>query len=224
MVMIYKPTMHFPWYYHLAGLISGVSSALAYLTVGKLAEYYESRIIVLAFLLSGVIVPTLSMLVHYTTGLPEDQIFILAWRWPMGTEWLYISLLGFAALFGQYFVTKAYGAEKAGIVSAVSYTNIIFSICIGMLLGDAFPDIMSLVGIICIILGGIIISLVKRGALITNSPLSPCVHGLSVNRPISSTYITTHPKLKISGNPLHPLKPLLVLVSRQRMIMVTASY
>jgi drug/metabolite transporter (DMT)-like permease len=165
MVLIYKPSMYFPWYYHLAGLISGVSSALAYLTVGRLAAYYESRIIVLAFLLSGVIVPVISMLIHYATGLPEDEVFILAWRWPVGMEWLYVCLLGFAALFGQFFVTKAYGVEKAGIVSAVSYSNIIFSIFIGMLLGDAFPDLMSLVGITCIIVGGIIISLVKRSKM-----------------------------------------------------------
>ncbi len=162
MVLIYKPTIHFPWHYHLAGLISGVTSALAYLTVGRLTAYYESRIIVLAFLLTGVIVPILSMLVHYTTGLPAGEIFVIKWQWPAGKQWLYIALLGIAALFAQYFVTRAYGAEKAGIVSAVSYANIIFSIFIGMLLGDAFPDWMSLIGIFCIILGGIIISLVKR--------------------------------------------------------------
>jgi len=71
-------------------------------------------------------------------------------------------LLGTAALGGQYFVTKAYGADKAGIVSAVSYANIVFSVFIGMLLGDAFPDGMSLSGICCIIVSGIIVSLFKR--------------------------------------------------------------
>ena len=30
---------------------------------------------------------------------------------------VYVLVLGLAALFGQYFVTKAYGADKAGIVS-----------------------------------------------------------------------------------------------------------
>lgn len=67
-----------------------------------------------------------------------------------------------AALFGQYFVTRACGADKAGIVSAIGYANIIFSVFIGMALGDAFPDWMSALGMACIISSGILISLFKR--------------------------------------------------------------
>ena len=71
-------------------------------------------------------------------------------------------LMGLAALFGQYFVTRAFGSDKAGIVSVFGYANIIFSVFIGMTLGDDFPGIISWIGIFCIILSGIIISLVKR--------------------------------------------------------------
>ena len=78
-------------------------------------------------------------------------------------------ILGLAALFGQYFVTKAYGADKAGIVSSIGYANIVFSVFIGMALGDAFPDWMSLAGIFCIISSGVIISLVKRKTATTQS-------------------------------------------------------
>src|SRR5437868_5980539 len=39
MLLIYRPIMQFPWYYHLAGLISGIVSAIAYLTLGRLAGY-----------------------------------------------------------------------------------------------------------------------------------------------------------------------------------------
>ena len=53
MLLIYKPVMHFPWYYHVTGLMSGIISAIAYLTLGRLAAYYDSRVIVLSFLLSG---------------------------------------------------------------------------------------------------------------------------------------------------------------------------
>src|SRR4029078_665717 len=35
MLLIYKPIMYFPWHYHLAGLISGIVSAIAYLTLGR---------------------------------------------------------------------------------------------------------------------------------------------------------------------------------------------
>ena len=66
-----------------------------------------------------------------------------------------------SAFFGQYFVTKSYGADKAGIVSAIGYSNIIFSVFIGMALGDAFPDLISATGMLCIIASGVIISVVK---------------------------------------------------------------
>jgi drug/metabolite transporter (DMT)-like permease len=162
MLLVYKPSMHYPWFYHLAGLLSGITSAFAYLTVGKLVKYYDTRVIVLSFILMGVLVPTISTLLHYVGNLPVDNLLIIDWKWPQGWQWFPITLLGLAALFGQYFVTLAYGADKAGIVSAIGYSNIVFSIFIGMLLGDAFPDFVSLTGISCIIGSGLIISLVKR--------------------------------------------------------------
>ena len=162
MLFIYKPAIHFPWYYHGAGLLSGITSALAYITVNRLTGHYDSRIIVLAFVGTGVVVPLLFMIIGVVAGIPADPVFFISWKWPSGIEWIYVLWLGLAALFGQYFVTKAYGAEKAGLVSAIGYANIIFSIFIGMALGDAFPDLMSLGGIACIIVSGTLISLVKR--------------------------------------------------------------
>lgn len=164
MLLIYKPAMHFPWFYHAAGLLSGITSALAYITVNRLTGYYDSRIIVLAFIGTGVVVPTLFMLIGFLGNIPADDVFFISWRWPAGIEWFYVLWLGLAALFGQYFVTKAYGSDKAGIVSAIGYANIIFSVFIGMALGDAFPDSMSLFGILCIISSGVIISLFKSRA------------------------------------------------------------
>jgi drug/metabolite transporter (DMT)-like permease len=166
MLLIYKPVMHFPWQYHVAGLLSGIVSAIAYLTLGRLTKYYDPRVIVLSFLLSGVLVPAISLLIHFTTGVHPDGLFIIDWRWPKGQEWFLILLMGVAALFGQYFVTRSYGADKAGIVSVFGYANIIYSVFIGMLLGDAFPDIISWAGISCIILSGVIISLVKQKMVI----------------------------------------------------------
>lgn len=162
MLLIYKPAMHFPWYYHATGLLSGIVSAIAYLTLGRLAGYYDPRVIVMSFLTSGFVIPLISMIIHYTTGVHADGLLIIDFRLPHGVEWFLLLLMGLAALFGQYFVTKAYGSDKAGIVSVFGYANIIYSVFIGLLVGDAFPDLMSWSGITCIILSGVIISLVKR--------------------------------------------------------------
>jgi drug/metabolite transporter (DMT)-like permease len=166
MLMIYKPGFgDSPWYYHFAGLVSGVTSALAYLTVGRIAKYYDSRVIVLSFLLSGVILPGISLLLHHVGGIPEDGLLIISFILPESpAQWGYLLVLGLAALFGQYFVTLAYGSDKPGLVSAIGYSNIIFSLVFGLLLGDAFPDLLSLIGIGCIISSGIVISLKKRSA------------------------------------------------------------
>ena len=165
MLLIYKPGFSdSPWYYHFAGLISGVTSALAYLTVGRLAAYYDSRVIVLSFLMSGVILPSISLFLHYVIGVPANDLFIIDLQLPQGMQWIYMLILGVAALFGQYFVTRAYSAEKPGLVSAIGYSNIIFSLIFGLLLGDAFPDLLSLLGIGCIISSGLIISAQRRNA------------------------------------------------------------
>ena len=161
MLLIYKPNIHLPWFYHLAGLISGITSAIAYLTVGRLTNFYDTRVIVLSFVFTGVLTPLLFVLIRFLFQLPADELLFIDWRWPQSNEWWIVLLMGSAALFGQYFVTKAYGADKAGVVSAISYANIIFSIFIGMMLGDAFPDWVSLVGILCIIISGLIISFIK---------------------------------------------------------------
>lgn len=162
MLLIYKPVMHFPWYYHVTGLSSGIISAIAYLTLGRLAAFYDPRVIVSSFLVAGVVLPSISLLMHYIFQIPADGLFIIDWKWPVGIEWFFMLFMGVAALFGQYCVTKAYGADKAGIVSVFGYSNIIYSVFIGMLLGDAFPDLTSWAGITCIIISGVIISLFKR--------------------------------------------------------------
>jgi drug/metabolite transporter (DMT)-like permease len=162
MLLIYKPHIHLPWYYHLAGLLSGVSSAVAYLTVGRLTAYYDTRIVVLSFVLTGVLVPALFMSLQHVFSIKADDVFFIAYLWPSGWQWFYILFLGLTALLGQYFVTKAYGADKAGIVSAIGYANIVYSVIIGVLLGDAFPDWLSLLGMLCIIASGVLISLYKR--------------------------------------------------------------
>jgi len=171
MILVYKPNMHYPWVYHAVGLLSGIVSAIAYITLGKLAPYYDPRVIVSSFIFCGVLIPSLFMITGHIARLPYDDVLFIKWKWPAGVEWIYILWLGLAALFGQYFVTKAYGADKAGIVSVFGYANIIFSVIIGLMLGDPFPDIVSWGGISCIILSGAIISMVKRRAIVDSGEL-----------------------------------------------------
>lgn len=169
MLLIYRPTMDVPWMYHLAGLLSGITSAIAYLTVGRLTAYYDTRIIVLSFVATGLITPLLFMTLRLLFHIPADDLFFIEWKLPSMNAWWAVLLLGLAALFGQYFVTKAYGAAKAGIVSVIGNSNILFSVFIGMMLGDAFPDWVSWLGIACIIGSGALISSLQKNKTTTAS-------------------------------------------------------
>lgn len=158
MLLIYQPQIDVHWQYHAAGLISGITSALAYLTVGRLTAFYDPRVIVLSFVATGVTIPVLLWGTGQLLQLPQDELLFISWAWPDRSSFFPLLVLGLAALFGQYFVTRAYGADRAGLVSVIGYTNILFGIGIGMLLGDAFPAPLTWLGIACIIGSGILIA------------------------------------------------------------------
>jgi len=158
-LLIYNPSLDFGWQYHMVGLACGLSSALAYLSVSSLAAHYDSRIIVLSFLLSGIVLPGIGMLLGTFTAWQPDDFFVSAFRLPQGTEWFAVAGMGVFALVGQFYVTKAYAHDKAGIVSAIGYSNIVFALIIGLMLGDPFPGFRSLAGILLVIGSGIVISL-----------------------------------------------------------------
>jgi drug/metabolite transporter (DMT)-like permease len=158
-LLIYKPSADFSWKYHAIGLLHGLFSAVAYLSIGTLNRYYDSRIIVMSFLVSGLLLPVLSMMTGYALQLQHDDFFFPVFRMPIGIDWFYLAGLGISALLGQYFVTKAYSNDKAGIVSAIGYSNIIFGLVIGIMLGDSFPDIFVILGVLIVIGSGVMIRL-----------------------------------------------------------------
>jgi len=144
------------------GILSGVGAGLAYTSIRELKNFYDTRAIVLSFMLVGTIGPIILMSIgeFYTT---QTFDFIIA-KFIMPTEnaWFYIVGLGVTATLSQLFMTKAYMSAKGGIVGTISYTNIIFSIIVGMMLGDSFPDTLVIFGIMLIILSGVLVASNKK--------------------------------------------------------------
>jgi drug/metabolite transporter (DMT)-like permease len=141
------------------GLLSGIGAALAYTSVKELKKYYDTRAIVLSFMLTGTIGPVL--LIVFNDFLHVEFLkatFII----PDLKMWGFILGLGASATVAQIYMTKAYGVTKAGIVGAVSYANILFSIIIGVMLGDSLPDFWGALGIILVIIGGILVAKEKN--------------------------------------------------------------
>lgn len=77
---------------------------------------------------------------------------------PSLTAWLIIAIMGTLGTIYQIHVTKAYGiAKQAGVVAGVSYLDVVFSMIVGIILGDNLPSTMVFLGIIGIIFGGLIL-------------------------------------------------------------------
>ncbi len=162
LVFIVKPNGLSMSYTDILGIFSGLGAGLAYTSIRELKKFYDTRSIVLSFMLSGTIIPVLFAFVPESLQ-PQSLRFMFGeFVMPSVYQWFLITGLGVFATLMQTFMTLAYGVAKAGLVSAVSYTNIVFSIFIGMALGDAFPDILSIFGIILIILGGILVGRGKK--------------------------------------------------------------
>jgi len=144
--------------YDLLGIFSGVGAALAYTSVRELKSYYDTRAIVLSFMLIGTIGPVVLFLISPYLHIPELDFMFAKFVMPQGVVWFYLLAMGLFATLSQVLMTKAYGETKAGIVGAVSYTNILFSIIVGLFLGDAFPSLETTFGIMLIVFAGVMVA------------------------------------------------------------------
>ena len=147
---------------HLFGLLNAVCAALAFTSIRELKKYYDTRSIVLSFMAMGVIIPFLAM--GISPYYKSDIFFFMMGEFilPTPNQWIYLLGIGITASLGQIYMTKAYGASKAGLVAAAGYSVIIFSLLIGLILGDSLPNILGFIGIITIISGGVLIAKEKN--------------------------------------------------------------
>ena len=157
-VFITKPTGLTLSKYDLLGVFSGIGAALAYTSIRELKKYYDTRAIVLSFVGVGTIGPVILFLLSPYINAPELDFMFARFVMPQGIVWFYVIGMGIIATISQLLMTKAYSATKAGIVGAVSYTNILFSIIVGTLLGDPLPDIITTTGIVLIVFAGIMVA------------------------------------------------------------------
>jgi len=144
--------------YDWLGIFSGVGAALAYTSVRELKQYYDTRAIVLSFMGVGTVGPVVLFLISPYIHASELDFMLGEFVMPQGIVWFYVIAMGLFATLSQVLMTKAYGETKAGIVGAVSYTNILFSIIVGLMLGDALPSLMTTLGIILIVFAGVMVA------------------------------------------------------------------
>lgn len=145
-------------YLHIMGILTGLLSALAYTSVRSLKAFYDERTVVLSFMISGVLIPIILMMAaEYITS--DMLAFALSpFTMPQKMDWIWIILMGISAAYGQVYMTRAYFYAKAGIVSTVSYSVILFATLFGIILGDILPTPMVIMGGTLIVFSGVLLS------------------------------------------------------------------
>ena len=158
-ILVIKPTLsnlgNIPAF---IAVLSAVLVALAYVCIRALSKEHKAHIIVLYFSFTAAIIP-----------LPWVSYFII----PSGYQILILLVIGVVATVAQFFVTKAYGAEKAGIVSMISYTSVFFNVLWGILIWKEYLDIYSIIGGFMILSSCIILSLSVYHNKKTIAPVIP---------------------------------------------------
>jgi len=148
--------------YDILGIFSGIGAALAYTSIRELRQYYDTRAIVMSFMGVGTIGPLFLMLITPYVNVSEEFDWMFAeFVMPVGIQWGYVTAVGIFATISQLFMTKAYELTKAGIVGTISYSNIVFAVIIGVMLGDPIPDFWTVLGIILVIMSGLLVALSK---------------------------------------------------------------
>lgn len=142
----------------IIGIWSGVGAALAYTSVRELNRSYDAKTIVLSFMAWGSALPVLFMIMAEFVQYEPLDFLLSKFIAPSLKSWILIACMGIAGYYFQIYLTKSYAvAKKAGIVATVSYLDVVFTIIIGVLLGDSLPNLAAFFGIMLVILSGIIV-------------------------------------------------------------------
>ena len=84
--------------------------------------------------------------------------FILnSWKTPEGLEWLLLIGAGVCMYSMQMLATLAFHYAKASVLGPLSYSSIIASGVIGLVIWDQFPTLTSIAGMLVVIVSGILI-------------------------------------------------------------------
>ncbi len=134
----------------LCGIASGVGMAIAFVALKGLKDYFDNAFVILSFALGTTLLGLFGMLI------PIENVggFVM----PTKIEWFFILCMGISGTIAQHFLNKAYVIAPVGIVAPIDYSRIIFSIFLGILLGDSLPNATTTIGITLIIISGLLIA------------------------------------------------------------------
>ena len=132
----------------LVGITASFTMGIAYNCVRKLGRTEHPLVIILYFPL--VCLPI--------TGLWSA----LVWVPPSGMQWVWLLMLGLTTQAGQYCMTKSYQTSAISSVAIVNYTEVLFSIGLGLVLFDEHFNFMTYAGMALVISGVVMNVLIRQ--------------------------------------------------------------
>jgi len=142
-------------YANIIGVFGGLCAAIAYTTIRSLKDSFDHRFVVLSFMGFGTLLPLFVMLLAPYIG--EGEI-VRSFVTPSQKEALFLVSIGVLSAAAQVLITKAYFYAKAGVVSSVSYSTLLFGGLFGLLIGDSIPSAVGFLGIALIVASGFLIA------------------------------------------------------------------
>ena len=142
-ILIVRPKFDLTIVPALSGIFSAFFAGAAYVTVRYLRKTDEPRTIVFYFTL----LTTVCMIPFILSG---------DWILPRGIDIILVLGIGVFATSGQYSLTYAYKFVEASQVSIYTYTGIIFSSIIGIIVFKESLELFTILGGLFIISGGYI--------------------------------------------------------------------
>lgn len=136
------------------GVVSGLGAAIAMTALRSSKQYFSSNFIILIFGLTTTIMSGAFLIFPY-----EIESISSFWVWPDSKQWFWIVGMGATGTIAQVFLTKAYLTAPSGVISPFTYTEIIFSTILGILLGDVIIRLHQITGMALIIISGLMIAL-----------------------------------------------------------------
>ncbi len=171
-LFVFRPDLSLSWGDNVLGLGNALLTAISYLSIRQLGMVYDTRAIILSFMLSGIVMPVISMTVGTFYPIEGLDFLIGTFKWPHTlSHWLGFLAIGLTALAGQWLLTQSFTYDKAGRVAAVGYSNILFSAIIGFLMGESLPSISMLIGMLLIVTGGTLVSISRKKTEISDTEL-----------------------------------------------------
>jgi drug/metabolite transporter (DMT)-like permease len=140
--LILKPGPGFASFGALVGLASGLTTALAMVTIRRNTRTEPYQRIVFYFFTLATLVSAVPLL--------------WAWATPAPRQWLALAGAGLCATLGQLGLTKGYSLAPVARVGPYTYASVVFAAAWGWGLWGEAPDLLAAGGAICVVAGGIL--------------------------------------------------------------------